>query len=102
MSFSSPRYSTRCLGDCIMNTTNMFSLGSTQKYVPPAPPQLYSPTEPAYGDTPASLRTAKPSPKPKPVPGRQSGPGVTTLPLWSAGIYATVRGLTYHFPPSVP
>ena len=81
MSFSSPRYGTRCLGDCIMNTTNMFSFGSTQKYVPPAPPQLNSPTEPAYGDTPASLRTAKPSPKAKPGPGKYSGPGVITLPM---------------------
>src|SRR5215467_11365582 len=40
-----------------MNTTNMSSLGSTQKYVPPAPPQLYSPTEPAKGETQAEAET---------------------------------------------
>src|SRR2546427_6209223 len=65
----------RCLGACIMNTTNRSSLGSTQKYVPPAPPQLYSPTEPCTLATPASRRTAKPRPKPKPAPGPLYLPG---------------------------
>src|SRR5262245_46136266 len=39
MFLSTARTGTRCLDDCIMNTTNMSVLGSTQKYVPPAPPQ---------------------------------------------------------------
>src|SRR5437867_9576132 len=38
MFLSTARTGTRCLGDCIMNTTNMSVLGSTQKYVPPPPP----------------------------------------------------------------
>src|SRR5262245_25155670 len=42
--------------------TNIFSLGSTQKYVPPAPPQKYSPREPGTGASPGSTRTANPKP----------------------------------------
>ena len=41
--------------------------GDTQKAVPNMPPQKYSPTLPALGACPGSVRTAKP--KPKPCPG---------------------------------
>src|SRR5271166_4660653 len=40
------------------------STGSIQKEVPRTPPQKYSPTEPGNGHRPASVRTAKPRPKP--------------------------------------
>ena len=45
-------------------------LSNGKKVVPPAPDQFISPTEPSVGATPASVRTAKPSPKPNPGPGR--------------------------------
>jgi hypothetical protein len=47
-------------------------LGSTQKVVPAAPDQPYSPTDPGCAESPSAVRTSKPSPKPKPGgrPGR--------------------------------
>ena len=53
-----------------MNTTNVSSVGSTQKAVPPAPPQDHSPGSPIDAGPPRAVRTATPRPKPEPGPGR--------------------------------
>ena len=45
--------------------------GLTQNAVPIAPPQKNSPTLPAVGALPGSLRTAKPRPKPWPGQSRK-------------------------------
>src|ERR1700686_2263602 len=47
-----------------IRTTLNSSFGSTQKNVPPAPPQLKSPGDPTMPDTPDPRRTATLKPKP--------------------------------------
>src|SRR5207253_166198 len=54
----------RWFGACVISRAKMSSAGSTKKEVPPMPLQKYCPRDPGCGPIPASLRTAKPRPKP--------------------------------------
>ncbi len=63
---NSTRKYSRYSGVWTIRTANRESRGDTQKAVPIMPPQKYSPTLPALGACPGSVRTAKPRPKPCP------------------------------------